>query len=191
MATMDDNIRHSDSYTDDMAEKPIYKDGDKALDFLRSEAYEGEAQAIDQRKLVRKIDFMVVPLMFCCYCLQYLDKSLLNYASVMGILEDANLDTEEYGTLSLIFYVAFLAFEFPHAYMMQRLPTAKYLGSCVVIWGAVVACTSACNNYVSAVEARACLMSWCRADNVPSHGRAPWSQPDFCWVCSNRLLVRA
>ena len=51
--------------------------------------------------------------MFGCYCLQYLDKSLLNYASVMGILEDADLTTEQYGTLSLIFYVAFLAFEMP------------------------------------------------------------------------------
>ena len=154
MATMDDNIRRSGSYPDAMDEKPIYRDGDKALDFLRSEAYEGETEYIDDKKLVRKIDFMVVPLMFCCYCLQYLDKSLLNYASVMGILDDANLSTEQYGTLSLIFYVAFLAFEMPHAYMMQRFPTAKYLGSCVVCWGAVVTCTSACNNYGSLVATR-------------------------------------
>lgn len=81
---MDDNIRRSESDTDDMPEKPVFKDGDKALDFLRSEAYDGEADAIDEKKLVRKIDFMVVPLMFCCYCLQYLDKSLLNYASHFG-----------------------------------------------------------------------------------------------------------
>jgi hypothetical protein len=56
--------------------------------------------------------------MFGCYCLQYLDKSLLNYASVMGILEDADLTTEQYGTLSLIFYVSFMAFELPHAYCL-------------------------------------------------------------------------
>ena len=72
----------------------------------------------------------------------------------MGILEDADLDTEEYGTLSLLFYVAFLAFEFPHAYMMQRFPTAKYLGTMVCLWGTVVACTSACNSYGSLVAAR-------------------------------------
>lgn len=132
--------------------------------------------------------------MFGCYCLQYLDKSLLNYASVMGILEDANLTTEQYGTLSLIFYVAFLAFELPHAYCLvssgssyvqwfrtiltgfcstldipvhatsslctnapthrQRFPTAKYLGTMVCCWGAVVACTSACNSYASLVATR-------------------------------------
>lgn len=92
--------------------------------------------------------------MFCCYCLQYLDKSLLNYASVMGILEDANLSTEQYGTLSLIFYVAFLSFELPHAYMLQRFPVGKYLGTMVCCWGAVVTCTSACNSYGSLVATR-------------------------------------
>jgi MFS family permease len=72
----------------------------------------------------------------------------------MGILTDANLSTEQYATLSLLFYVAFLAFEFPHAYLMQRLPTAKYLGSMVICWGIVVACTSACNSYGSLVATR-------------------------------------
>lgn len=55
----------------------------------------------------------------------------------MGIREDANLTTEQYGTLSWLFYLAFLVFEMPHAYMMQRLPVAKYLGSCVCAWGTV------------------------------------------------------
>lgn len=69
-------------------EKTPVKDGDAALDFLRGEAVPGEAETIDERKLVRKIDWMVVPLMFACYLLQFLDKSLLNYAAVMGIRED-------------------------------------------------------------------------------------------------------
>lgn len=55
----------------------------------------------------------------------------------MGIREDANLTTEQYGTLSWLFYLAFLVFEMPHAYLMQRFPVAKYLGGCVCAWGAV------------------------------------------------------
>ncbi|TKA28433.1 hypothetical protein B0A50_03900 [Salinomyces thailandicus] len=106
-------------------EKTPVKDGDAALDFLRGEAVPGEAETIDERKLVRKIDWMVVPLMFACYLLQFLDKSLLNYAAVMGIREDLDLDTNQYANLSLLFYVAFLIFELPHAYMMQRFPTAN------------------------------------------------------------------
>ncbi|RMY01428.1 hypothetical protein D0868_08494 [Hortaea werneckii] len=141
-----DNINRKEQYAIDPRptspevtdEKPVVRDGDAALDFLRGEAVAGEAEAIDERRLLRKIDWMVVPLMFACYLLQYLDKSLLNYAAVMGIREDLDLDTNQYANLSLLFYVAFLIFELPHAYLMQRFPTAKYLGACVCCWGTVV-----------------------------------------------------
>lgn len=52
------------------------KDGDAALTFLRRKLMTGEMSAIDEKKLVRKIDWMIIPLMWCCYCLQYLDKTL-------------------------------------------------------------------------------------------------------------------
>jgi hypothetical protein len=78
MATANDRIYHADSnlYTQVLSEKTFIKDGDKALEFLRTEAGVGEGEDIDEKRLVRKIDWMIVPLMFCCYLLQYLDKSL-------------------------------------------------------------------------------------------------------------------
>jgi len=59
---------------------------DAALQFLRHEegAEEGEIVGVDEKKLLRKIDLMVMPLMFGAYLSQYFDKSLLNYAAVMG-----------------------------------------------------------------------------------------------------------
>ncbi|UPX15484.1 uncharacterized protein EKO05_0005930 [Ascochyta rabiei] len=137
-------------------EKGVYKDADKALEFLRlnEDGEEGTVVSIDEKTLIRKIDWMIVPIMFACYFLQYLDKSLLNFAAVMGIREDANLTTEQYGTLSWLFYLAFLIFEMPHAYLMQRLPTAKYLGACVCAWGTVVSCTAACDSYTSLAVCR-------------------------------------
>jgi MFS family permease len=40
---------------------------------------------------------------------------------------------------------------------MQRFPTAKYLGFCVIMWGAMVAVTAACNNYGSLIATRLLL----------------------------------
>jgi hypothetical protein len=51
------------------------KDGDAALAFLRSEEIV-EFTPEQEKKLVRKIDWMIVPLMWSCYFLQYLDKTL-------------------------------------------------------------------------------------------------------------------
>jgi len=52
------------------------KDGDAALTFLRRESTAGQMSTVDEKRLVRKIDWMIMPLMWSCYCLQYLDKTL-------------------------------------------------------------------------------------------------------------------
>jgi len=54
----------------------ISKDGDEALRFLRNQHEVGELTLEDEKRLVRKIDWMIMPLMWSCYCLQYLDKTL-------------------------------------------------------------------------------------------------------------------
>lgn len=46
----------------------------------------------------------------------------------MGLLSDTNMRTDEFSNLTLAFYVTYLFFELPTGFLMQRLPTAKYLG---------------------------------------------------------------
>lgn len=133
------------------------KNGDEALEFLKSAHDVGVLTPEDERRLVRKIDWMIMPLMWCCYCLQYLDKTLVNYAAVMGLYEDANISTSHFANLALFFYVSYLALEFPHGYGMQRLPTAKYLGAAVILWGLVTALTCVCKNYGALVATRVLL----------------------------------
>lgn len=133
------------------------RNADAALEFLRRQGEAREMTAEDEKRLVRKIDFMIMPLMFGCYCLQYLDKTLINYAAVMGLEDDANMTGNQFSTLALIFYVSYLAVEFPHGFAMQRLPTAKYLGTMVTLWGVIVAVTSACKNYGALVTTRVLL----------------------------------
>ncbi|KAF2678552.1 MFS general substrate transporter [Lentithecium fluviatile CBS 122367] len=134
-----------------------YKDGDEALHFLKNQHNVGALAPEDEKKLVCKIDWMIMPLMWGCYCLQYLDKTLVNYAAVMGLYDDANITTSQFSNLALFFYVSYLALEFPHGYGMQRLPTAKYLGIAVVLWGFVTAITCVCKNYGALVATRVLL----------------------------------
>lgn len=61
------------------------KNADRALDFLRKEKAGGESCDVDEKKLLRRIDFMVMPLMFSCYLLEYLDKSLCRPTPPMAI----------------------------------------------------------------------------------------------------------
>lgn len=47
----------------------------------------------------------------------------------MGLYEDTGISKDQFALLALIFYVTYLVFESPTGYLMQRLPTAKYLGA--------------------------------------------------------------
>jgi hypothetical protein len=60
MAPSNDIVYRTHSATEDSIEKPTFEDGDKALEFLRGEAQEGETDLVDEKRLVRKIDFMIV-----------------------------------------------------------------------------------------------------------------------------------
>lgn len=133
------------------------RDADAALDFLRHESGAGEMTAEDEKKLVRKIDWMIMPLMWMCYWAQYLDKTLINYSAVMGLYDDAHITKADFSNLAWIFYVSYLIFEFPHGYGMQRYPTAKYLGVMVTCWGVIVAVTAACHNYGGLITTRVLL----------------------------------
>ncbi|KAK1986956.1 major facilitator superfamily transporter [Colletotrichum cereale] len=130
---------------------------DAALDFLRNGGDVRPMTADDERALKRKIDWRIVPLMFACYILQYLDKTLINYANVMGLQDDTKITGDQYSQLAMIFYVSYLAFEFPHAWGMQRFLTAKYIGIMVCLWGAVLAFTSACHDWAGLVATRVLL----------------------------------
>ncbi|KAI9926952.1 hypothetical protein ASPWEDRAFT_165275 [Aspergillus wentii DTO 134E9] len=130
--------------------------GDAALEFLAHEKQVGEIASItDTRKLRWKIDLAIMPILAVIYFLQYLDKTLLNYAAVMGIKD--NLKGNEYNNLGTIFYVGYLVAEPITAYLMQRLPIGKYLGINVACWGILVACHAACRSYVSLMIVRVLL----------------------------------
>lgn len=85
-----DEIHHNASLEaeESVPEKTQYRDADKALDFLRHNENGDEHTLVDEKKLVKRIDWMIVPIMFCCYFLQYLDKSLRMFTLLLKDLKD-------------------------------------------------------------------------------------------------------
>ncbi|KAK0386674.1 hypothetical protein NLU13_6509 [Sarocladium strictum] len=128
---------------------------DDAWQFLRENRVAAENQsAVDVEALRRRIDWHIVPLMFCCYTLQFLDKVILNYAAVMGLNQDLNLKNNEFSNIATFLFVGLLCFEIPNTYFLQRVPAAKWLGFNVICWGIATACGAAAHNYQSLLVSR-------------------------------------
>ncbi|BFZ62070.1 Allantoate permease [Saitoella coloradoensis] len=88
----------------------LKENGDEARQFMGENFGEDGEEFDDEfmKKLVRKIDFTIVPLLALTYFLQFLDKTTLSYTSVMGLQTDTHLKGDEYSYLGMLFYVGFL-----------------------------------------------------------------------------------
>ena len=86
------------------------QDGDVALELFNDPDELNEPiSKEEERKLVRKIDWLILPLIGMNYAFFYIDKTTLSYAAIFGIREDLDLVGMQYSWLSSIFYFGFLA----------------------------------------------------------------------------------
>ncbi|KAL3484517.1 major facilitator superfamily domain-containing protein [Aspergillus germanicus] len=108
----------------------------------------------ETRRVLWKIDFVLLPLLGFCYLLQFLDKQSLNYASLLGILEDIHLVGDQYSWTASIFYLGFIFWSYPTAYLCVRLPIGKYLSCTVILWAAVLMCHAACTSFATLMTTR-------------------------------------
>ena len=132
--------------------RPQFEDlgyADEAIELAREHS-SAEVIALDvatDRTLLRKIDWNILPIMCVVYGLNYLDKTTLSYASIIGLQEELNLTKSNYQWLGSIFYFGYLAFEYPTSRLLQRLPLAKWTGANVIFWGMVLALTAVCADF--------------------------------------------
>jgi MFS family permease len=151
-------IVHNEHVSEHMQKFKVSKtgDGDVALGLFSSpddvlEPYDKAEEA----RLVRKVDFMILPYLAVCYAFFYIDKTTLSYAAIFGLREDLNLQGTQYSWLSSIFYFGFLAWALPTNYLMQRFPIAKYLGINIFLWGVLLMAQAGAKNFTVLAVLRA------------------------------------
>ncbi|CAK7232898.1 Allantoate permease [Sporothrix curviconia] len=130
-------------------------DADEALQFFQAHAGDGSMMTPEEeRSLLRKIDWNLMPLLCIVYGLNYLDKTTVSYASIMGFKTDTNLIGQDYSWVASMFYFGYLIWEWPTNYLLQRLPLAKWSAANVIIWGLVLCCMAAVDSFAGAMAVR-------------------------------------
>lgn len=115
------------------------------------------AQWIDrrlERRVVRKIDFFLIPVMWIGYGFVYYDKAILGSAVLFGMTKDLSLSvvddstrppvtsTERLSWATSIFYFGMLAGLYPLTFTLQRFQLGRVLGPVVIVWGAIAMLTA-------------------------------------------------
>ncbi|KAK7750344.1 hypothetical protein SLS62_007752 [Diatrype stigma] len=131
-------------------EKLVVEGSERDLDDTYEVFREGEGLEFneqDEKKVLRKIDYRVVPILFVTYLLQYLDKNSINFANTFGLQDGTNLEGQDYSWLGSIFYFGYLASQFPSAYLIQRFPLGRVVSLTTLAWGIILMTTPACSSF--------------------------------------------
>ncbi|KAH8668885.1 major facilitator superfamily domain-containing protein [Xylariales sp. PMI_506] len=107
------------------------------------------------KKITRKIDWYLIPLMFYCYAIQQSDKTSISTQALFGIRTDTGMVGTDYSWLTTIFYLTYLIGEFPSNWLLQRFSLGRCLSAYMFCWAICVMCIGAAQTWPQLMALRA------------------------------------
>ncbi|KAL2783582.1 major facilitator superfamily domain-containing protein [Aspergillus keveii] len=89
----------------------------------------------EERKLILKLDALIVPYAFLAYWVKYVDQANINNAYVSGLREDLNLHGNELVQLQTMYTVGAVVGQLPFAYLFTKFPMSWVIPFLDIMWG--------------------------------------------------------
>jgi MFS family permease len=132
-------------------------DGDTNVVATEDEEYimHPEIRQAAERKLVRKLDFRLLPTIVIIFIMNYIDRVAITSARLKGLESDLGMTDLQYYTVVAILYVSYCPAQIPSNMLLNYVtrPTF-YIGTCVVLWGLTSALTGVTHNFAGIVACR-------------------------------------
>ncbi|OJD31382.1 mfs allantoate transporter [Diplodia corticola] len=122
--------------------------------YLEVQQYSKEELEAERKKVLRKIDRVILPIICITYTLQFLDKLSLNYASAYSLKEDLGLGGQRYSWTASIFNFGYLFWAIPSNLLIQKLPVAKFTGGMLLVWAVILVCHVAAKDFAGMMVLR-------------------------------------
>jgi hypothetical protein len=126
-----------------MASTPTYADEKGAIDEI--ERVDSSNQATidaftpeEQKRIIRKVDYRLIPTLGCMYCVSLMDRTNLGVAMVAGMGVDLKLTGQRYSLIVLLFFITYVALQPPATVVLRKIGPRRFLPAIVVIWGTVM-----------------------------------------------------
>ncbi|KAK5655658.1 hypothetical protein OQA88_5591 [Cercophora sp. LCS_1] len=99
---------------------------------------EGEASgAINERALLRKLDWRLLPAVGILYLLSFLDRSNVGNARIEGLATDLGMTGNQYLTGLTLYFIGYVIFEIPCNIILKRTTPRFWLPTLTILWGIV------------------------------------------------------
>lgn len=109
--------------------------------------------SLENKTLLRKQDWRLIPICATMYLLAYLDRSNIGNAKVMNaeqhhdLMSETHLTNSQYAIALMVFLIAYTLFEVPANNFLKRMGSSKWFSLLLCCWGTMSMCLGAVQNY--------------------------------------------
>jgi MFS family permease len=87
-------------------------------------------------KLLRRAMLRIVPFIFLCYVISYLDRTNVGFAAI-SMNKDLGLTATMFGWAAGLFFIGYFLFEIPSNLLMQRFGARIWIARIMITWGLI------------------------------------------------------
>ncbi|KAF9075372.1 MFS general substrate transporter [Rhodocollybia butyracea] len=111
----------------------------------------------EERKLWRKIDLRLMPILCLMYLMSFMDRGNIGNAKLQGLTTQLNLTGNQYNIALTMFFIPYCIFECPANLLLKRFRPSIWLPSITVVWGIIMTLMGLVKTYPQLVGVRVCL----------------------------------
>ncbi|KAI1141705.1 MFS general substrate transporter [Hypoxylon sp. FL0543] len=111
-----------------------------------------------EKRVLRKIDVRLLPILGALYTIAMVDRSNISVARISGLDEDVGLNVGNRASVALlVFFIGYMIFELPSNMIIHRVGAANWIALIVFAWGLVSMGIGFINNWVALAVLRSFL----------------------------------
>ena len=88
-----------------------------------------------EKRLVRKCDLYVVPVLSLLYSLAFIDRINIGNARLQGLEKDLKMKGQDYNVALFVFFIPYILFEVPSNLLIRKITPSTWLSSIMILWG--------------------------------------------------------
>ncbi|KAL0783711.1 hypothetical protein CaCOL14_001617 [Colletotrichum acutatum] len=100
-----------------------------------------------EKRLVRKLDWIILPVLWVMYWFNYLDRNAITVARLDGIEMELNLTSTEYQTCVSILFVGYILGQIPSNMLITRIRPSWFMASTMALWSIVSTVTGVTKDF--------------------------------------------
>ncbi|KIW01334.1 hypothetical protein, variant 1 [Verruconis gallopava] len=113
-----------------------------------------QEKAALEKKLIRKLDWYLIPWLSFLYLISFLDRTNIGNAKIDGLVKDLHMTNNQYNICLTVFFISYSLFEPLTNILLKRLRPSIFLPIIMVLWGICMVTMGLCHNFGGMVTAR-------------------------------------